>query len=328
MALIKARELNDLVRQDVMKDPVLSNIDEETRQNNVNLVLTLTNPAKNGMWYDSKSLAEVLFKFRFNAVPNRSQKRAMHLLILRAVKHPTINLQQGIHYQGGPIETYGPNNDRYKLSGTLEIQGEAISQILLGFVFQNEYQNDQFCANFLRCFTAVFMSYRKHNEAARSLRDKKNDKIMTSRVERGAMQAQVAAQGVNPQFGILAHVDKLILGKIAPGPGSQKEKIARARDEETLVSGSACKELNPTEQGLRAALLARCAHAVATDEQYLQSPNTEDGKKVKRQRIVDVSKSALSNFGNLTYPNTTVEQNLRMVYNPAEAVKAEVALLD
>jgi hypothetical protein len=138
------------------------------------------------------------------------------------------------------------------------------------------------------------------------------------------MCGQVLAEnGVNPKFGILATVDKKFLAAIAPGRGTQKDKIRRARDAPTLrINGGCSAELNPPEQGLRCYVMSHVKTRLSQDEIFRTSPDP----KVKRQRVNVVAENVLCPAALLIEDKTEGMDEAaihRLVYNPVTYAKIQ-----
>ncbi len=86
-----------------------------------------------------------------------------------------------------------------------------------------------------------------------------------SSAKRRQLQNTVAEGGVNPRFGSMTVIDKKILMALAPGEGTQKEKIARARDLDVFRGGSAINELNPAGLAYRMTVMDTTNQRVAMD---------------------------------------------------------------
>lgn len=179
-------------------------------------------------------------------------------------------------------------------------------------IFGGQQQNIE---NFNRVLLATFRHYRAlYISALQQYAERDNQRLETQK-QKAKVAEVLKDNGVNPSFGSLAIVDRKFLSVIAPGPGTQQDKIRAARNDPHLKIGSCSAELNFPEQGLRAFLMGSLNSKLSHDQEFIQS--TEPAAKRQRmQAVADTILHALEPLVDVAHDGMTNAQIHRKVYNP------------
>ncbi len=173
---------------------------------------------------------------------------------------------------------------------------------------------------FHRVLLVVFRHFRALHEAMVQVNAEKDIQKAASRQARQQVAGVLADHGVNPRFGTLAIADRKYLNLIAPGEGSQKDKIRRARDSPELKVKSCSAELNPHVQGLRSFVHATLRTQLSFDETF-QDSNDQCVKRRRVQAKVNNIMDAVEGLVIAAHQGMDEAAIHRDVYNPLEYAK-------
>lgn len=315
MAVIRREEFQNLVTEDVMQEPILQNIPEEDRRRCIQMVQASTNPKRLEQYVSLSTLVSGLARIRFGENARKSEKNLLVQAVLSALKCPNVNLQEGVDYRGAEITQkrgkWSTESER------LKIKWEKVNALLISQYFAG----DEAIERYKRCHERTLVSFRKHFEANNAREMQRRLLLNYSAMSRQQLQNTVAEGGINPDFGTLASLDKKILNHLAPGEGTQKQKIARARNLSSFKGPSAIAELNPAGIAYRILVTDTTNQRVSVDPEWRET----DNPVVKRRKLQETGDTVIAQtIEGVRYHGVSEEENLRLRYSPVKEIQKNV----
>lgn len=308
LSVISRNQLEELVLEDVLNDPTLSSHDEQMRRKCIRFVLASTDPKTGGRTCDLQKLSNFLLELKFGTNPTAAQTKELNRIILSALLDEALGLKNDSDFFGEiTMKKNKPRADPKKLL----IRLDRLNAILMSSYFVNEPA----IKAYVQCYDRVFQSYRKHNEAAGNVHSEWKEALTDSAQKRKILAMTTEENGINTKLGILAYFDKQMLNKLVPGPGTQQEKVAKARNL-TSFRGSCSAQLTAPPQSYRAYAYQYTNFKLFNDPDFLNS----NDPKVKRQRLNALGKEFLE-----TNPpprlSDDIELNIKYSYDPSVFVR-------
>eukprot|EP01031_Cornospumella_fuschlensis_P038033 gene38033-46212_t len=281
-------------------DNMLQNIPEDTILSCAHIIWG-SGRSRHGEMIGLPLLVGNLAELRFGGHPTKQEKAHFTQLLLQALSRE--EFQEGVHYVGH----IGMRHGKYTGGSKVYVGLGSLNTILMCSTFDGDHMVEQFRFVLSRAYAVreqYMNAYQEH------CREKKKNLCASANCRRELGNA-LEKSGVNPRFGISAIADKIILGALVPGPGSQRKKIAQARDIDEFKGGSCSAELNPGSQGYRTFAIDRANHCLSNDPTFM-SPSATAAEK--RKRVKDVF-SALTKRNKARYQGVSDEENARLNYS-------------
>ena len=312
LTLVQKKErayLSDACTLEVlMASPNLAKIESGMRETSIKLAIanTTSNPNKDKIEY--KALAKILAEISGNGNDNDSIANIEQVIL--KVLHENSNYRS-FEPNGGKIRF---KRNVYSVAKKYKVY-VPLEKLHTCLVAMGNIHPDPRIKAYIECHHELAVHYR---DIVRSIsafdedRRQKQTLLFETRLNR---QSTIRDNELSVQAGVGANSDKYLLSKVAPGPGSQKSKIALARNNGKPVRGSAMSNLNPTEAGLVAGILARTTANIKAHSEELETLPLSQRKR----RFYEISKETIDGFGCLTYAGLSAEENLKRVYDPVTA---------